>query len=183
MDTSLRLCQLTPVANAESALATLLERLKQKSVGETVPGELLWIPFCGGVALCINMEAAHGGLVRLGILKGNDIDRPSYFCSAAALSCVSYGTDWVIEPIFGGESFSTEGRMREATLYLANGVAALRFDRISQPSELNCLYVDLTRGSLVDIGGHAVPVKRWKIWAREPDRKISGIGPVVAFGE
>jgi hypothetical protein len=167
----------------ESALATLLEHFPQKSVGETVPGELIWIPFCGGVALCINIEAAHGGLVRLGILKGNDIDRPSYFCSAAALWCISYGTDWVIEPIFGDESFSAEEGGRQTTLYLANGAAALRFDRVSESSELDYLYVDLTRGSLVDIGGYAVPVERWKIWACEADRNSFGNGPVVTFGE
>jgi hypothetical protein len=164
-------------------LATLLEHFPQKSVGETVPGELILIPFCGGAALCINIEAAHGGLVRLGILKGNDLKRPSYFCSAAALCCISYGTDWVIEPIFGDESFSAEEGAPQATLYLANGVAALRFDRVSESSELNYLNVDLTRGSLVDIGGHAVPVKRWKIWARETDRNILGNEPIVTFGE
>jgi hypothetical protein len=110
-------------------MATLLGNFESKLVGGTQPGELIRITLRGESAFCVNIEPADGGLIRLGILKWQFVNTPSFFSSEAAAQCVSYGMNWALEPFLGDESRPRNGQGNElGTLYVGNGVATLRLD-------------------------------------------------------
>ncbi|RUV66741.1 MAG: hypothetical protein EOR30_34360 [Mesorhizobium sp.] len=164
-------------------MAVLLANFQHKLVGDTEPGELFRIRFRTGFAICVNIEPANGGLVRLAVLQGTDIRHPTFLSSEAAKPCMSYGTAWAIEPTIGDESFPATECGNMATLYIGNELAALRLDPPTAASDFDCFHIDLVNGGSVELNGAFVPSARWKIWAVEDDRNRPGAKPIVEFGE
>jgi hypothetical protein len=96
-------------------------------------------------------------------------------------ACVSFGTQWFIEPHLGPESYpgnSVDDRNR--VLFLHEDKALLQF---SSPDQYDPFNADLMTGGDHHIQENAVPVRRWKIWATSDDRNRPGAEPVLFFGD
>ncbi|MBZ9759340.1 hypothetical protein LB553_00345 [Mesorhizobium sp. CA8] len=165
-------------------MAVLLSGLGHKSVSDTQPGELYRMPLRGGNATCITLEIREGGQFLVGILQSPAVDRPSYLITDGKIPCASYGADWLIEPVYGAESFPSNGyaERTERTLYLASDRALLRFDRPQNPNSFDYVFGNLLAGGCGDRTENDVPVSHWRIWASEADRIRPGAKPVVEFG-
>jgi hypothetical protein len=165
-------------------MATIAGNLSFKTIGETIAGELFITRIRGSSATCIHLESYEGDPI-LGMLKWEDSDRPSYSrWSDKNLKCVSYGTDWLLDPILGPESFprnsyeETEYRV----LYLHAGFAVLRLGRAMSPTNFEDVETDILGNGRQSAGVDAVPVRHWRIWASEADRNRPGAKPIVEFG-
>jgi hypothetical protein len=163
-------------------MATLAGNFQHKLVSQTQPGELFRTRARKTSAICVNVEAAGNSRVRVGILKWHEVEHPTYLVSEGNEPCVSYGTDWAVEPLLGDESFPQRGEEPAGSLLIGNGLTALRLDPAQGRSDFDYFHIDLVHGGRVEIRDHVVPVIRWRIWAAAEDRNRPGATPVVEFG-
>jgi hypothetical protein len=165
-------------------MAVLLSKLNHKSVSDTQPGELYRMPLRGEYAICVTLEVRDGGQFLLGILRSPSVDRPSYLITDGRIPCVSYGTEWLIEPVYGDDSFPSNGyaERTERVLYLAPDRALLRFDRPQTPNSFDYVFGNLLAGGCMDRSQNDIPVSQWCVWASEADRSRADAVPVVQFG-
>lgn len=166
-------------------MVEILSNAMVKSVGETVPGELYRVGLRDSYAICITVEKSVGPRILVGGLQSPEFDRPSWFHLERSAQCLSFGLDWVIEPIVGDETFPHRTFVTEdvGVLIVQGEDAALRFDRVPDPNHYDCVHVSLTGKGRVEREVNAVPYRQWRIWMNAADRERPNGRPLVAFGE
>lgn len=165
-------------------MATITAGFECKTVGDTVPGELFRIQLRGQVATCVTLATTEGKNPLVGILAGGTFDRPAHFECSKNSKCISFGLNWVIDPIFGDESgpLQTNSNDDIDVLHIQDGDAFLRFDEANEPARsINMLYGSLTGSRLLDYTTNSVPFERWRIWLSAKDRERPGAEPFLSF--
>lgn len=165
-------------------MAQVLSGTTIKSVGDTVSGELYRVGLRDSYAICITIEQSERPSVLVGGLQSPEFDRPSWFHLERSTKCLSFGVDWVIEPIVGDEAFPHRSFVTEdvGVLIVQGEDAALRFDRVPDPNHYDYVHVSLTGKGRVEREANAVPYRQWRIWMSIAERDRPNGRPLVAFG-
>ncbi|WP_421580085.1 hypothetical protein [Shinella sp. M31] len=165
-------------------MPVILGNYQQKTVGETVPGELFRVPLRKTSALCVTLETGHIGGMLVGILSSAEVDRPSHINLGSHNDCISFGTEWLLEPVLDSRSVPAprQGEVESSTLYLQRDHAIIRLDVPQNPNDYEYLTADLLGGGRAELERNAVPVRHWRIWKTAEDRARPGTAPIIEFG-
>lgn len=165
-------------------MPAILGEYSHKTVGNLVAGELFRMPLRSSAALCVMLDPDRQAAPLVGMLAFSEVDRPSFFHSGRDTACISYGTNWLLEPVLDDASAprQREGAITAGILYLHGSKATLRFDVPQKPNDYEYLTADLMGSGIAEVDRHAVPVRHWKIWANEVERALQGGLPIVEFG-
>lgn len=129
----------------------------------------------------------HEGQKVIGLLEGipEYTDYPIYIILKPADTFVlSHGQDWVIEPVFGPESW-----VGNNSQYYARGALVLdgkdhliRFDVGPDSHSGGDVWFNLASKTVSDgPSRQAVPIFNWLIWANDDTRKTYGAKPVATI--
>ncbi|ODT06985.1 MAG: hypothetical protein ABS58_09360 [Mesorhizobium sp. SCN 65-20] len=166
-------------------MAEILDYLERKTIADTTPGELFRMNIRGGLAVCINILRTDGGGILVGALKSGENDYPIWFNASSNAVCHSYGTNWMIEPEYGDESFPKNQNLENTlkVLFIQPNAAILRFDAPGRGgSDFDAIAADLGGSGRVNQDDTALPVRKWRIWHTAQSRDRAGAVPVVSFG-
>jgi hypothetical protein len=169
----------------EGMMPALLTHLEQKPIGETRPGELFRARVRGALAVCLTVGTEQQDSIGIALLRGPNITYPSYTRWARlADPCLSYGTEWQIEPIPGDETFPTSPQLDEqiGVIFLDGTSVLLRVDPVSETAQYGMFFVDLLKGEACQLPQNASPFKRWRIWHTPQERDRPNGAPIVSFG-
>lgn len=170
-------------------MAEVIQRFEHKSVGSTVPGELVRVALRGSAALCINIngDAPPDHRVRLGIINWKEADYPIWFNTEPSHQCLSFGTDWVVDYDFSDGSIPNQHGTAgdQKILLIAQEKALLRFDPPSKGgAEFDSVLIDISAGARVDYTSaqKSVPFGIWRIWASTADIVNPRAKALIEFG-
>lgn len=154
-----------------------------KELESTVPGELIQFTYRTESALAVVIRIQMQ-TVLLGVLKNHTGDAPFGFeIRGANHMIVSYGTNWLLEPIVGSE---TKARNR---MYLESGGAihvhgaeTFMYFGYSPEAEFQGGYsLNLNGLQLESPPQTTMPIAKWKIWASEEERRTSTGTPLMEY--
>ncbi|WP_375450610.1 hypothetical protein [uncultured Devosia sp.] len=153
-----------------------------KLLSECAPGELVHLSYADKAALCIVSGKRDGDNLVIAILESR-IGRPAWSFWHEKTKCLSFGSDWVVDPTIGEDA--TPDRYME----MVNGALILPYAN----SGLS-LYLMPDQGpayngagalSFVDWSfgrpGEALVIKKWRLWKSEEDRMAIGATPLFSF--
>ena len=138
----------------------------------------------GGMhALCVTLLSNQTGKPLVGILKIEKETRPVYVDLDRTLRCSSHGTAWVLEPVWGDESYPANNSADlQKAVWIDGETGVLIFGKPSSDSTFDDTEADLIGSGLVNKTNSSIPAKHWRIWASEADRNRPGASPLVEFG-
>lgn len=140
------------------------------------PGEL-FIGEVGGVGtLCLKLFDTEHGSVFGALSEGPFGSLMTWFASDWTQPCLSFGKDWVLEEIYGPETFIQRSFTREHHLYVDDdGSIAWRFLPQGGGGPRTALAVVLGEPKERELGNSAAPIGAFRIWAsREEFEHIRG---------
>lgn len=168
----------------------LANALAYKTLSSTAPGEMSRLSYARGSALGLTLAATEKGIA-IGVLSFNfqltesegAFQPPFSILLPARTSCLSHGSDWVLDPCPSSEMFIESRHFTErsgAIHFTADGpilTLRARDDFMAGPSGFNL--TTSTLGSTPSSGGAAC--LSWKIWASEEDRRSAAADPLMTF--
>lgn len=158
--------------------------LTWKPIDSLVSGEIFLTTASGRSSLLLmKLFSVSEQRAVYGVLRGDGFETPLAFWPADLDGrCLSYGTDWILEPIVGPETFPSRSWSREDDhrLFLdGDGSMVWRFksSNIGFPQTLDFVVGETQQRQL---GDTAAPFRKFKVWASEEDRDRDGI-PIFQF--
>ncbi|MBY5634488.1 hypothetical protein HFO39_06745 [Rhizobium leguminosarum] len=99
------------------------------------------------------------------------------------VSCVSYGKNWIVEPIIGTETISDNFDLLEkpGILHLDEASVMVYFKGASSEVGPYSDYIDLMSNTHKAPSRSALPVKNWRIWQSHEDMKSGKAEPLFSF--
>lgn len=166
-------------------MPTIAHNWTVKSLEEAKLGELLIMKLGPNVATCIKLDMAkQTPHVFLGVLAQQGLENPAFVrWDDRNRPCLSLGTDWVLEPVIGDESYPNnfEVNLARGVLYLSGERAVVRMGAMRATSEFDDVDFDLLGSGRANLDiARAVPFRKWRIWLSESDKDIGD--PIVEFG-
>jgi hypothetical protein len=167
-------------------MPTIAGNLIYKTVGETVGGELFRLNFGGELGICVTLlSAGDKPAAVIGAIQSNEQDRPTHMSWSADAVCASYGTGWVLDPVWGSEGYQNNRELEEVAkvLWCDDRGAVLNFYPRLNDHTTGDHGGDIISGGLREPElKTSLPVRHWRIWASEADRNRPGAKPVVEYG-
>ncbi|MBY3386434.1 hypothetical protein [Rhizobium laguerreae] len=155
-----------------------------KEVKNTAIGELILFSIGRSQALGIVLGPRFPNL-ELCILRIDTRSSLTFHSTARQEeSCISYGCDWILEPIIGSETISENFDWLEkpGILHLENGQAGVYFQgNTSENGGRYPDYIDLLSTTSKAPSRSALPVKRWRIWRSNEDMSSRKAEPLFTF--
>ena len=136
-----------------------------KQLLNCAPGELVSMTLRTRAALTIVLSRTAQEM-DLAVLSWGDSAFPMYVKLAGIdHPCVSYGTDWVFQPIAGDE---TNSRNRDyvgshGAVHVSSSALLLNLGPTSGDSIYDSITYDLGTLQMADVG-NGLPIAEWKIW-------------------
>jgi hypothetical protein len=160
-----------------------------KLIHETVPGELVRIRHADKLTLAIVLSvAASNGPNRpdtcvLGFLEATpDADYPTHARINSDRKAISYGTDWLLEPVFGERSWpgNHRGSLSKGSLVLDGETYLALFYQNPDDSVHDEIWYDLTLCdfSAASPSGLVTPFECWRVWESRPHFERHGSKPL-----
>jgi hypothetical protein len=156
-----------------------------KKLGECIPGELVQVESYGTAFFCLTLQVVTNG-VAIGVLTDQDAPSGPYRdIWNGDVPCLSWGTDWFLDPLLGSETRpgNYDYADRSGTLLIFEGnIIGMWFRREPRRGLANPSLIEMPAMTPLALERHdGVPVPRWQIWLRADDRKVPGRSPIVDF--
>lgn len=137
-----------------------------KPLREIEDGELFRMPMRDSYALSVILERSPARLV-VGVINSPEAGHPFYMRMDNDMAlCASYGTEWLIVPEIGEESYVHPHYFEDelGTLFLSAEDAWMRFDTATRISDFDMRRYSLLSRGVVEVIQKAVPHRQWSIW-------------------
>ncbi|MER8784288.1 hypothetical protein NKH60_24055 [Mesorhizobium sp. M1006] len=122
----------------------------------------------------------------VGVLKSAEEPHPLLPRPWGDQACLSFGNDWVVEPIFDPSVFPGNTRSRRAGwLRLAQSGWAMSFATSPVDSSgrlaLEWRKIGGESGQITGVGNNAVGFTKWRIWANDESRRDPKSSPLFEY--
>ncbi|WP_157069787.1 hypothetical protein [Aureimonas frigidaquae] len=162
-------------------MPNILRKPLIKPLREIQIGELFKMPLRNSWALCLLLDEA-GPRRLLGIISSPEAGHP-FFLRAEndMIACVSYGSEWVIDPEAGEESFVHPHFFEDeiGTIRISADDAWMRFDPPLGVNDFDMGNFSLLGHGEFDRNTQAVPYRQWSIWQSDEERNSRHGQPLV----
>lgn len=155
-----------------------------KLTSQAEAGELISIRLGGRLHLAIVLAIENNHPV-LGIVMGFDANwYPFHVELQSGGKCLSFGTGWLLEPIFGPNSWPGNQEFHDTpgVVHMTPEGCMINFGARPEDWRHSTLSFNLEDNSIDHYDGNsAVPVLAWKIWESAAQRDRDGCDPLVQF--
>ncbi|QND54483.1 hypothetical protein HB779_21435 (plasmid) [Phyllobacterium sp. 628] len=153
-----------------------------KRIGDTEPGELIRIKIVDEFLLGIVLSNDDGRYI-VGTLDpiSNEVQYQVHISLSKDQRCISYGVDWLIEPILTDASWPAHSRFNwtPGALFLSNDEYSTVFRHHASSCDHGEILYDLSNSVLLErFPDGAAPITAWKIWASQRDYTHPGAQPL-----
>jgi hypothetical protein len=161
----------------------LIKTISTKTLGQARVGELVKITVDGGWHFAILLDGNEKRAM-VGVLDPTAKSHtPKYHRLACREKCVSYGSEWAVEPIIDQEFIpgNSKHQASSGALFIAQSDALVCFQPAEQESNSTEVYFNLTKNSLEDsyplvLGA---PILKWRIWESNEEYQRTGAKPLL----
>jgi len=157
-----------------------------KSLADVQPGELISFELNRDRALGIALNRNPQGDLKIGVIRADGFSnfKPFHFDYDTAEPCISYGTEWEIEPQPGAETMpgNLDHTEIQGVLHATSSGLAVRFGRPPDNPRLSGYSHDLVNGGAARLNqDNCAPIFRWRIWASAANPRFPDEKPLFEF--
>jgi hypothetical protein len=165
----------------------VLGSMAVKTLEQAMPGELVRLLVKSTVCFAIVL-AKFGRDTLLGVLQpiADLVDSPSYTHRESNARCVSYGSDWMIEPCPDAEFRPGSNQNladKSGVLHLDGTSWVICFQPSPTAGAHSEIYFDLNDNGIVGYPAHGAPVAKWKLWRSAEAYSIARAEPLLEIDE
>ncbi len=158
--------------------------INSKKLNECQVGELILAPVSDQWIYAIVLAGLASDDVLVGILKGLDEQTPEpfYISLRGIKSCISFGTDWTIEPVLSDQTYPGNRRYqgRGGSLHTATQSIFICFTSFRGFEDT--IYFDLTNNERLEVAAvNAAPITKWRLWVSEQEFIRPNAEPLLQF--
>jgi hypothetical protein len=160
----------------------IIKNFTVKKLMNAEPGELIQVAVNKKAALALVLRKT-GSELHLGVLKWPERADPFTLVWAAHNpNCVSYGTEWVLQPVVGSETRAgnEEGSGLPGVLHFDGEDVIIQF--AASPEGVFGGAVNLSTFQDSSIPYSALPIASWDLWTSR-DSLNAGDSPLFSFGD
>lgn len=167
-----------------NAAVLITVRAVPKKLSDCEPGELVHVTYGSGAALAITFtpfKVDDDATAYLAVLRTPDGQEPHWDTWPADRRCLSFGTNWIIEPVI--EEDLRSDYMGEGQGALSIGEGGSLYLRLPAPQRgrlAGTARIDIATG--LEIGTPLSPehygtIAKWALWLNEDQRQTPGAKP------
>lgn len=160
----------------------LAKNISTKTLGQTTAGELVKLTVPAGNHFAIILDNDPQGTM-IGFLEPTgDAPHPVFRRVGKGFKCLSYGFDWVVDPIVGEESWAgNRNHLTSAGALLVDANSLwLSLQPNSEDHTSTESYFDLKTNKFTDKHpDDFTPFLQWRVWQSKEDYLRAGAKPLV----